>query len=86
MPTDRERLHDRVLAEYDVRIGERPEKPSDVSLSDMGQEQLLEMVGSLRSVLGIQDDGFVPEGTLDDLVDYLHERWNGEFVDDTGEG
>jgi hypothetical protein len=70
------------MEEYDVRIGERPEKPSDVSLADVGQDQLLEMVSSLRGVLGISDDGFVPEGTLDDLIDYLHERWDGATGDE----
>jgi hypothetical protein len=74
------------MAEYDVIIGARPDDPSDVQLSEMTQANLLQMVGRLRNTLGIDDDGHVPDGTLEDLVDYLHERWDGETGEEDAEG
>lgn len=84
MPKDRQTVHDAVLDQYDVLHGFRPEKPADVSLAD--SDRVDELVERLRGTLGIEAEGQVPDGTLDDLIDYLHERWDGETLEDEAEG
>ena len=84
MPKDRQTVHDRVLEQYDVLHGFRPEKPQDVALAD--SDKVDELVERLRSTLGITEPGELPDGTLDDLIDYLHERWDGETLDALEQG
>lgn len=82
MPANEDRLHDRVLAEYDILYGFRPEKPSEIMLGE-GADGLAEtLLQRLRSALGIEADGEPPEGTLADLIAYLRERWDGETYDE----
>ncbi|HJL15525.1 MAG TPA: hypothetical protein RMH99_07720 [Sandaracinaceae bacterium LLY-WYZ-13_1] len=82
MPGDRQTVHDRVLQEYDVLYGSRPDHPGDVTLGDEGAGQVSALVENLRDALGIPSDEAPPDGTLDDLIDYLHERWDGVTMDD----
>ena len=86
MAGERKTVHDRVLETYDVLYGSRPEKPSEIPLAGDGGPDAAELVARLRTELGISDEDPVPEGTLDDLIDYLHERWDGTTVDDDVEG
>ena len=83
MAGDRQTVKDRVLDEYDILYGSRPEKPSSIPLEgDEGPPDAAELVAKLRGALGIPEDGPPPEGTLEDLVDYLHERWDGVTMDE----
>jgi hypothetical protein len=79
MQKDRQTVHDQVLEAYDLVYGFRPDEPADVALGeDLDAAALLE---KLRGTLGIEAGTEVPEGTLDDLIDYLHERWDGVTLD-----
>lgn len=77
MAGDRQTVYDRVLDEYDVLYGFRPEKPQAVGLEGDDRPDAAELVSNLRSTFGIAEDEPPPEGTLEDLIDYLHERWDG---------
>ena len=82
MAGNRKTVHDRVLAQYDIMYGSRPEKPTAVDLKSHRAPDAAELVAKLRSTFGIPEDEPLPEGTLDDLIDYLHERWDGMTLED----
>lgn len=85
MAGDRQTVYDRVLDEYDVLYGFRPEKPQAVGLEGDDRPDAAELVSSLRTKFGISEEEPDPSGTLEDLIDYLHERWDGVTYEDEAE-
>lgn len=86
MAGERQTVHDLVLAEYDNLYGSRPDKPEEVILEADERSDTAKLLEKLRDTLGIDESGEPPEGTLEDLIDYLHERWDGVTLENEGEG
>jgi hypothetical protein len=85
MAGERQTVHDLVLEEYDNLYGSRPDTPEEVILEADERSDAAKLVERLRDTLGIDDTGQPPEGTLADLIDYLHERWDGVTMEPDGE-